>query len=164
MNAPRCGRACSSVSKAASSLRWRQEAQDQFRVDAELALRARARGGQARDHGRHRHAALGVRLRIEEQLGAQHPVGVGALEVRPGHVVEVLLVQQHAGPGVVDVEEGLQVGEGVGRAQRLDARIGEREPVPLRQRENEFRLERALDVDVELGLGQAACVRLEFRP
>ena len=52
-----------------------------------------------------------------------HVVGRGALQVGPGHVVEVLLLQQHAGAGVVDVQEALQVGEGVGAAQLLDAGV-----------------------------------------
>ena len=64
-------------------------------------------------------------------------------------------LQQHAGAGVVDVEEALQVGEGVGRAQRLDAGVGQRHAVALRQREDQLGLERALDVDVQLGLGHA---------
>jgi hypothetical protein len=51
------------------------------------------------------------------------------LEVGPGHVEEVLLLQQHAGAGVVDVQEALQVCEGVGRAQRLHAGVGQRHAV-----------------------------------
>jgi hypothetical protein len=77
-------------------------------------------------------------------------------KVGPGHVVEVLLLQQHAGASVVDVEKALQVGEGVGRAQGLHAGVGQRHAVALGQREDHLRLQRALDVDVQLGLGHGA--------
>ena len=97
-----------------------QEAQDQVAREAELALGPGAGARQAADHGADRHAARGVRLRVEEQLGADDVVGGGAAEVRHRHRLEVALVQQDAGAGVVDVEEALQVGERVGRAQRLD--------------------------------------------
>ena len=97
-----------------------------------------------------------MRLRVEEQLGVHDLVGRGAPEVGHRHVEEVLFLQQHAGAGVVDVEEALQVGERVGRAQRLDARVGQRDAVALGQREDQLGLERAFDVDVQLGLGHRA--------
>ena len=122
MNLSRYGSACSSVSNASSSLRWRRKHRISEALDAQLGLRVVAGAVQAVDHGLHRHAAGGVRLRVEEHLGVHHVVGRRAVEVGPGHVVEVLLLQQHAGAGVVDVQEALQVGEGVGAAQRLDAR------------------------------------------
>jgi hypothetical protein len=108
-----------------------QEAQDQRGAHAQLRAGLHAGAVQAVDDGLHRHAARGVRLRVEEHLGVHHVVGRGALEqVGPGHVEEVLLLQQHAGAGVVDVQEALQVGEGVGLAQVLDARV--RDGTPLR--------------------------------
>ena len=104
------------------------------------------------DHRADVDAARSVRLRVEEDLGVDHVVGGRAFEVGERHVGEVALVQQHAGAGVVDVEEALQIGEGIGGAQGLDVRIGERDAVALRQREDQLGLERALDVDVQLGL------------
>jgi hypothetical protein len=65
-----------------------QEAQDQLGADAELGMRAR----QARCRPTITvpwHAARGVGLRVEEELGVHHVVGRGALEVGPGHVEEV---------------------------------------------------------------------------
>ena len=94
-----------------------------------------------------------MRLRIEEQLGVHHVVGLGAAQVRHRHVEEVLFVQQHAGAGVVDVEKALQVAEGVRRAQRLDIGIGELHLIAPRQIEDQLGFERALDVDVQFGLG-----------
>ena len=133
-----------------------QEAQDQRRAHAQLVLGLLAGAVQAVDHGLHAHAARGVRLRVEEDLGVHHVVGCRTAQVGPGHVVEVLLLQQHAGAGVVDVQEALQVGEGVGAAQLLHARVGNLHAVALGQREDQLGLERALDVDVQLGLGHAA--------
>jgi hypothetical protein len=63
-----------------------------------------------------------VRLRIEEDFRVAHIVRLGTLQIGCRHVVEVLLLQQHAGASVIDVEEGLQVGESIGRAQRFHRR------------------------------------------
>ena len=123
------------------------------RAHAEFGMGAAAGVGQAHDHGFHVHNALGVRLRVEEYLRMHHVVGRGAFEIGPGHLEEILLVQQHAGPGIVDVQEALQVGEGIGLAQRLHAGVGQRDAIAPRQREDQFRLERAFDVDVQFSLG-----------
>jgi hypothetical protein len=64
--------------------------------------------------------------------------------------------KKSAGAGVVDIEKALQIAEGVGLAQGLHARVGQRHAVALRQREDQLRLQRAFDVDVQLGLGHAA--------
>jgi hypothetical protein len=133
-----------------------QEAEDERGAHAELRLCIDARAVQAVDHRLHRHAARGVRLRVEEHLGVHHVVGRGALQVSPGHVVEVLLFQQHARAGVVDVQEALQVGEGVGAAQFFDAGIRNGHAVALREREDQLGFERAFDVHVQLGLGHGA--------
>jgi hypothetical protein len=84
-----------------------------------------------------------------------HVVGGGAFEVGERHVEEVLLLQQHAGAGIVDVEKTLQVGEGVGGSQGLHAWVGQLHAIALRQAKDHLRLERTLDVDVQLGLGHA---------
>jgi hypothetical protein len=121
MNLLRWGIAASSVAMATGLVQVAQEAQDQAGADAQLRLRLLARPVQAVDHHADGHATVGVGLRVEEELGMHHVVGRGALEVGPGHVEEVGLVQQHAGTGVVDVQEALQVSEGIGRAQCLHA-------------------------------------------
>ena len=133
-----------------------QEAQDQRGTDAELVLRIDAGTVQPVDHDLDVDTARRVRLRVEEHLGVDHVVGGSTLQVGPGHVVEILLFQQHAGAGVVDVQKGLQIGEGIGTAQRLDIGIGQRHAVALRQRKNQFGLQRTLDVHVQLGLGHGA--------
>ena len=132
-----------------------QEAHDQGRADAQFGAGALTGAVQALDHDLERHASVGVRLRIEEQLGVHDVVRFGLEEVGPGHVVKVLLFQQDRGPGVVDVEEALQVGEGIGRTQGFDAGVAQRDAVALRQGEDQFRLQRALNVHVQLGLGHS---------
>ena len=87
-----------------------------------------------------RHAAVGVGLGIEEDLGVPDVVGGDALEIGEGQVLEVLAGQQHVRPGVVDVEEVLQVGEVIGRPNRLDAVERDGHPVPLGQLEHQLGL------------------------
>ena len=95
-------------------------------------------------------------LRIENDLRMHHVVGLSPLQIGPGHVVEVLLGQEHAGAGVVDVQKALQVSEGIGAAQVVHAGIGQREAIALRHLEDQLGLERAFDVDMQFGLGHAA--------
>src|SRR5882672_4566339 len=97
-----------------------------------------------------------MRLRIEEDLGVHDAVGAGALEVGLRHRVEVLLVAQHGRPGVVEIEERLQIVEGVGAPQRVDRRILQVDAMLAREGEHHLGLERALDVQVQLGLRDAA--------
>src|SRR5450830_514628 len=97
-----------------------------------------------------------VAQKAQEQRGMHHVVGGGTLQVGPGHVVEILLFQQHAGAGVVDVEKALQIGEGIRPAQAVHIGVGQAHAIALGQGKDQLGLERALDVDVQLGLGHAA--------
>jgi hypothetical protein len=106
------------------------------------------------DDRSHGHAALGVALRIEEDLGMDHVVGLGAFQIGPGEVVEILLLQEHGHAPVIEVEEILEIAEAVGSARRLHAAEAELHPVPARQREHHLGLERPLEMEVELGLRQ----------
>ena len=133
-----------------------QEAQDQVRADVVAPLRVVHRVAQAADDDLHRDAACGVRLRIEEQLGVHDAVGVRAGEVRHRERVEVAAVAQHVAARVIEVEERLEVVEVVRGAYRFDRRVGQRDAVLGREAEHHLGLERALDVKVQLDLGQAA--------
>ena len=88
-----------------------EEAEDQLRRDAEAPLALGQRPVETGHDGLERDAPAGVRLGIEEELHVADRLGRDARQVRPGEVVEVLLGDEHAGPGVVEVEEGLEVGE-----------------------------------------------------
>ena len=70
--------------------------------------------------------------------------------------MEVVLVAQDVCALVVEVEKRLQVLEVVGAAQCLDRRIWERDVVLACQLEDHLGLERALDVQVQLGFGEAS--------
>ena len=133
-----------------------QETQDQLRAHTQLGLRVHTSAVQAVNHHLHGHAALGVGLRIKEHFGVDHVVGGGALQIGPGHIVEVLLVQQDAGPGVVNVQKALQIGEGVGGAQSLYVGVGQLHAVACSECKNQFGLQRAFNVDMQLGFGHRA--------
>ncbi len=94
-----------------------------------------------------------MRLRVEEDLGVHHPIGVRALEVGARKRMEIGGVAQHARPGIVDIEEFLQVAETVRRAQGLHARVAQCHAMARGEVENHRGLERALDVHVQLRLG-----------
>ena len=93
-------------------------------------------------------------LRVEEHLGVDHALGGRPLEIGQGELVEVLLGDEHGAAGVVEVEEGLEVGEDVGLPHGFDVGVGQVDAVAVGQGEHHLRLERAFDVEVELGLGQ----------
>ena len=100
-----------------------QEAHDQACRYAELAPGIGNGAAKTFDHGRERDAAGGVALRVEEHFDVADVVGVGALEIGEGKVVEILLRHQHRHAEVVDVEEILQVAEPIRLPHRVDRRI-----------------------------------------
>ena len=64
--------------------------------------------------------ALGVPLRIEENLHVHDVVALRPQQIRPGKVVEVAGRKEHARSRIVEIEKRLQIVELVGRTQRLD--------------------------------------------
>src|SRR5687768_3817742 len=138
-----------------------EEADDKARGDTVLAFSVPQARGDALEHGLHRHATRGVRLRVAEDLRVHDPVRMGAFQVRKGQGLEIVRISQDRGAFVIDVEKRLQIAEVVRLAQRLYR--GELEPhaMLLRQGEEHLRLEAALDVKVQLGLGQATDERFQ---
>ena len=132
-----------------------EEAEDQIGAEAKLPSALGQGFRKAPDDGSHGYAPSCVGLGIKEDLGAHHAVPGRPLQVGPGHVEEVLFLDQDAGPGVVDVQEALEVLKGVCGSQGLYAGIGQGHPVATGQLEDQLRLEGALDVDVEFRLGHA---------
>ncbi len=141
-----------------------QEAHDEGRGDAQPLAGVGHGPVEPLHEGGEGDPPLGVRLRIEEDLCAPHVLTVHAEQVRPHEVVEVLLGPEHVGSLVVDVQERLQVGELVGGPDVPHVREVEGHAVPLRQLEHHLRLERALDVEVQLGLGHGPDECLQSRP
>ena len=100
-------------------------------------------------------------LRIEEDLGTNHVVGMGPLEIRPRQIMEVLFGVEHRSGGIVDVEKALQVGEGKRLSQRLRRFVRQRNAIAVADLEGQLRLERALDVHMEFGLRRGRDQRRE---
>ena len=140
-----------------------QEAQDQARGDPELRRAVVEGPADPRAAGLEGDAALGVRLRVEEDLGMADALGGGLGQVGHGEVVEVLLGAEHGAVGVVDVQERLEVVEDVGATERGHVGVGQVHLVARRQLERQLRLERPFDVHVQLGLGQLPNPRLTDR-
>ncbi len=110
----------------------------------------------ATDHGADLDAACGMRLRIEEDLGVNHALLMRAAQVRGGERVEIALIAQHTGHGVVEIEEGLQIRELIGAAQLRRRGVGKTDAMCTRELEGHLRLQRAFDMNMELGLWQSA--------
>jgi hypothetical protein len=140
-----------------------EEAQDQPGTDARVAFSGLQRPPDAGDHGGHGHAPRRVSLRVEEDLDVDHPLLGHPAQIGGGQRVEVFLVAQHGGTGIVDVQERLQIGEPIRAPQLIDVRIGQCDAVLARQREGQLGFERSLDVQVKFRLGQAADERLDVR-
>ena len=94
-------------------------------------------------------------LGIEEDLYVHHLLGVHPHEVSPSEVVKILLGEQHARPGVVDVEKLLEVVETVGSFDFFYAVERNSNSIALRDGEHQLGLEATFDVEVQLGFGQA---------
>ncbi|MCY1418272.1 hypothetical protein D9M71_338270 [compost metagenome] len=118
-----------------------QEAEDQAAADAQLFAAILERLADAVEHHFESNAAVGVGLRVEEGFGVDHVLGLAALQVGPGQVVEVLLGAQHIRALVIQVEELLQVVEGIGTAQGLHIGPGQGDLVALGQGEQQLWLQ-----------------------
>ncbi len=132
-----------------------QEAHDEFGCDAQLFLAALQRRDYTISDSSKRHAALCMRLRIEEHLDMDDIVFLGALQIRESHVMEVLLGAQHIHALIIKVQEFLKIVEIIGRLglfQRLERNL---DLIALGQRHHHLRFETAFDVQVQLSLGQA---------
>ena len=159
----KCGRAASKVAQGGPGALVAQEAHDQAGADAVASPGAVQGAGQTVDDGADRDAARGVRLRVEEDLGVPYALLLGAREVGVGEVGEVVLGAQHGHQRVVEVQERLEIGEGVGAAQLVLGGVGQRDAVALGEREGQLGLQGALDVQMQLRLGQRAGGRLRRR-
>ena len=132
-----------------------EEAEDQLRRDAVPRLGVGHAGQQPVHHHVEGYAAIGMGLRVEEDLGMDDVVSRDAVEIGGREILEILLGPQDVRALIIDIEKVLQVRETVGRAHRLDAVERDRHPVALGQREHQLGLEAALDMHVQFGLGQA---------
>jgi len=75
----------------------------------------------------------------------------GPGQVRLDQVVEVLFLPEDMAAGVVQLQEGLQAVEPVPGPQFLGIRGRQRDAVARRQPDQQLRLQRALDVEMQFG-------------
>ena len=125
-----------------------QKTQDQARSDSEPGPGLVETAADAVEDSFKRNAALGVCLRIEENLDMNHALRVHFFQIGQRHRAKIVFVAQHIGAFVVDIEEGLQVVEVVRLTQSFDGRIFQLHAVLAREREHHLRLQRAFDVKV----------------
>ncbi len=131
-----------------------QEAHDQFAADTEFAATFFQRTQQAADYRIEADAAIGVRLRVEKNLGMDYVILLAAQQVGPGQVEEILFLDQHVGALVVNIEKRLQVGKLVRGAYFVGTGKRDFDLVAPRQLEHQLGFEAALDMQMQLDLGQ----------
>ena len=131
-----------------------QKAHDKAPADAKLLLPALQRPLDTAEHGSKGDTAGSVGLRVEEDLHMHHLVGGATLKIGPGEVEEVLLGHQHAGTAIVEVEKGLQAVKVIGGAHAGHVGPGQRHIVAFAKLEHQLGFEGALNVKVQLQLGQ----------
>ena len=128
-----------------------QEAEDQVRGQIKAGAGFPYTGEQpARDHAEG-NTARGVGLRVEENLGVADIVRGGSFEIGDCKIAEILFGLEHASARIIDVEKVLQARETICRAHLLDGPERNVGLVALCESEHEFRLETALDVQVQFG-------------
>src|ERR1700682_6772371 len=71
-----------------------QKTEDEATRDAELGTTVLQGAMNARYYRFERHASIGVGLRVEEGLGVAGALGGGARQIRPGQVIEILLLEK----------------------------------------------------------------------
>ena len=152
----RYGSAAFSVLNDERFVEMAQKAHDELGGDAVLALGLLHPGSEAVDGDGEWQAAVGMELGIEEHLGVPAAIGVEPGEIGEREILEILLGLEDVGSLVADVEKVLEVGEGVGLADFIHRLERHRDLVAAAELEHLLGLERALDVEVEFGLGQAA--------
>jgi hypothetical protein len=95
-----------------------------------------------------------MRLWIDEEFGMNDSVGMRAVQVSFGHCEEIVLGDDHRKAPIEYIPRFLEIAEPVGSARFLDVVLGQRDVVAASEVEQYFRFDRALNVHVELNLGQ----------
>ena len=118
------------------------------------ASRSAQRAPDAVQRDLERHTALCMPLRIEKYFGMNDTIGDGAFHIGRGEIVKILLVEQHAHSGVVQIEKRLQVGKVIRGLQVIDGGIRQIDPVAPGDFEHQLGLETAFDMQVQFSLRQ----------
>jgi hypothetical protein len=131
-----------------------QKAHDELRPHAEVRGGEFLRAPDATNHGVEGNSATRVCLRIEKHFRVDHVLAVGLQQVLPGQLEKIFFVPEHGHGAVIDREKRRQVVKVVGREQRFGRVVVEHDAVLFGQGQAQLRLQRAFQVDVQLGLGQ----------
>ncbi len=132
-----------------------QEAADQPAGHAIGRPGVGAGAGNAIQHGGKGDTAGSMRLGVKKNLGMANAVAVSPVQIGAGQIIEVFFDPEHGHAGIVEIQEFLKVAEVIGGAHVVDAVVGQVQAVAPGQRHHQFRLERALYVQVQFGLRQA---------
>ena len=130
-----------------------QEAHDPATAQPQFLLCALRRAHEPRHEHVKTDATVCMGLWIEKRLDPHHMVGRRTLKISPRQIKEILLGAQHAAPRVVQIQKGLQIGEGIRLPQRLHIGVWQLHPVALRQGKNQLGLQRPFDVHMQFGFG-----------
>ena len=131
-----------------------QKTQDQAGTDTQSGLGIGQGTADAVNHGGKRYPAPGVGLRVEKDLGMTHVLGKRPLQIGPGQVVEVLHFNKCVGAGIINIEKILEVGKPVSRLHFFNRGIGQFDTVASGYGKHQLRLQRTLDMQVQLCLRQ----------
>ena len=93
-------------------------------------------------------------LRIEEHLDMADIIGLAALEIGVGQVVEIRLGLQHRHALIIDIEEILQIGEIVGGLDLLQRLEWQVDLIALGKQHQLFRFQAPFQMKVKFCLGQ----------
>src|SRR5213592_4712579 len=138
-----------------------QEAKNQLGRNIQLGSSVLHGALEARNHGLKGDAALRVGLGIKENLGMAYILLRGPLKVSPGEIVEVLFLNEHCGPFVVNVQEGLEIVKLIGAPHLLDALESQGNTIALGQGKHKLWLQRAFNVQMQFRLGNACDERFQ---
>jgi hypothetical protein len=137
-----------------------QEARDKPPGDPEPFLSSFESPADAGNNCLEGDASSRVGLGVEEDLRVHDALTRSSLEVRRGEVEEVELGDQDGAALVVDVEERLEIVEDISASDALNVRVRQGDPIANGELEHQLGFQRAFDVDMELGLGQAKYERV----
>ena len=82
-----------------------------------------------------------------------HIVRCRPRKIGSGQIAEILLRLQNRRPRIINVEKILQPAEAIGRPHLLDTGKGNGNAIARRQSKHQFRLQRAFNMQMQLGLG-----------
>ena len=138
------------------------DAEDDVAFDIIIARADAPRFIHAGEERLERHAARKMRLWIEHDLDIAHIFVAAARQMRQRDVVKIPLGAEHQHAFVVMLDECLQIGRRIRRLETLrgahliDAGIGQRHAVALRQLPFHRRRQRAFDMQMQLGFRQGS--------